>query len=108
MADSVHTNQIKKIVFACEAGMGTSLIGATQLKKKLKQAGFSTEVVNSPVHSIPKDAQVVLAHEILANLAREKAPWAVVISFENFVGNPIYDRIIHAFKDHIDLIASKS
>ena len=107
MADSVPANQVKKIVFACEAGMGTSLLGASQLKKKLRQAELSVEVVNSPVHSIPQDAQVVLAHEILANLAREKAPWAVVISFKNFVGNPMYDKIVQALGDNVDIIASE-
>lgn len=107
MADSVPADQVRKIVFACEAGMGTSLLGATQLKKKLKQAGLNVEVANSPVHTIPQDAQVVLAHKMLASLARERAPWAVVISFDNFVGNPAYDRIVQALRDNADIIPSR-
>jgi mannitol-specific phosphotransferase system IIBC component len=96
---SVPAADVSKIVFVCEAGMGSSLIGANQLKKKLKKAGLSVKVVNSPAHTIPNDAQILVVHQGLANQVREKAPDRVVIAFQNFVGNPVYDEIVHAIEN---------
>lgn len=93
-----RADEVKKIVFACEAGMGSSLIGANQLKRKLKDANLSVEVVHAAVHAIPKDADVIIAHTGLAKRAREVAPNAVVIPFMNFVNNPVYDDLVRKLK----------
>lgn len=62
-AVAVDTKDIRKIVFACDAGMGSSAMGATVLKKKLTAAGLGgIEVMHSPVSSIPSDAQIGRAH----------------------------------------------
>lgn len=106
MASSVPAAEVKKIVFACEAGAGSSLIGANQLKKKLKAAGLDVKVTHSPVHSLPKDAQIIIAHTGLAKQAQAKAPWGVVISFQNFVGNPVYDQIVQAITDGTEIAES--
>ena len=59
----LKSGAVKKIVFACDAGMGSSAMGATVLRKKLTAAGLGDiEVVHSPVSSIPADAQVVVTH----------------------------------------------
>ena len=55
-AEDVHL-----VVFACEAGMGSSLIGANQLKKRVKDAGLGIRVIHSPVNQIPADTDVVIA-----------------------------------------------
>ena len=85
---------VKLIVFACEAGMGSSLIGANQLKKRVKDAGLAVKVIHSPVNQIPGDADVVVAHEGLAARARGAAPQAVVLSFKNFLNNPASDLLV--------------
>jgi mannitol-specific phosphotransferase system IIBC component len=87
-------DQVRLIVFACEAGMGSSLIGANQLKKRVKDAGLDIEVIHSPVNQIPTNADVVLAHQGLADRARKSAPNAVVIPFTNFLNNPATDLLI--------------
>jgi mannitol-specific phosphotransferase system IIBC component len=107
MAKSVAAKDVKKIVFACEAGMGSSLIGANQLKKKLKTAGLEVEVEHSPARDIPKDAQIVIAHEGLAKVAREQAPWAVVIAFSKFVGNPVYDQLVKALQSGVRIAGAE-
>src|SRR5438132_956004 len=56
--------EVRKVVFACEAGMGSSLIGANQLKRKLKDAGLTVEVAHAAVHAIPKHADVNVAHAV--------------------------------------------
>jgi PTS system mannitol-specific IIC component len=53
---------VRLVAFACEAGMGSSLIGANQLKKRLKDARLDVRVVHTPVHEIPADTDVVIAH----------------------------------------------
>ena len=87
-------DQVRLIVFACEAGMGSSLIGANQLKKRLKDAGLDIQVIHSPVNQIPANADVVLAHQGLAERARKSAPSAVVIPFQNFLNNPAADLLL--------------
>jgi mannitol PTS system EIICBA or EIICB component len=82
------------VVFACEAGMGSSLIGANQLKKKLKDAGLPVNVIHSPVNTIPPDTDVVIAHTGLADRARKAAPNAVVLSFNNFLKNTASEQLL--------------
>ena len=87
-------DQVRLIVFACEAGMGSSLIGANQLKKRVKDAGLDVQVIHSPVNQIPTNADVVLAHQGLAERARKAAPNAIVLPFTNFLNNPAADKLV--------------
>lgn len=85
---------VRLVVFACEAGMGSSLIGANQVKKRLKDAGLDVKVIHSPVNEIPAATDVVIAHEGLAERARKVAPNAVVLTFKNFLNNPASDLLV--------------
>ena len=91
-------SDVRLVVFACEAGMGSSLIGANQLKKRIKDAGLDVKVIHSPVNQIPKDTVVVLAHEGLAERARRAAPSAVVLSFKNFLNNSASDMLVQRLR----------
>ena len=93
-----RAEDIKLVVFACEAGMGSSLIGANQLKKRVKDAGLPVTVIHSPVNQIPANTDVVIAHEGLAARARSAAPQAVVLSFKNFLNNPASDKLIRSLQ----------
>lgn len=86
--------EVRLVVFACEAGMGSSLIGANQLKKRLKDARPDVRVIHSPVNQIPPETDVVIAHEGLAERARSAAPQAVVLSFKNFLSNTAADTLV--------------
>jgi PTS system mannitol-specific IIC component len=88
---------VRLVVFACEAGMGSSLIGANQLKKRVKNLGRDDiKVIHSPVNQIPADTDIVIAHEGLAERARKAAPAAVVLTFRNFLNNAASDRLIRS------------
>jgi PTS system mannitol-specific IIC component len=87
---------VKLVVFACEAGMGSSLIGANQLKKRLKDLGHDIRVIHAPVNDIPLDTDVVIAHQGLAERARKSAPNAVVLSFTNFLNNSASDQLVRS------------
>ena len=86
--------EVRLVAFACEAGMGSSLIGANQLKKRVKDAGLNVTVVHTPVNQIPPDTDVVIAHEGLAERARKAAPNAVVLTFRNFLNNPATELLV--------------
>lgn len=85
---------VRKIVFACDAGMGSSAMGANRLKKKLKAAGLDVAVEHASVDDIPDDAQVVISHTNLTERARSAAPQARHFSITNFVNAPEYDEIV--------------
>ncbi|MDF2614361.1 MAG: mtlA, partial [Clostridia bacterium] len=65
----VNTN-VKKIVVACDAGMGSSAMGASKLKAKVKKAGLNIEVINTAIEAIPKDTDIVITHEKLTARAK--------------------------------------
>jgi len=90
MSDRVTkaANEVTLIVFACEAGMGSSLMGANQLKKLVKKANLGVTVVHAPVQQIPDHADVVVTHRGLAAQARIKAPGAAVVAFDMFFNDP--------------------
>jgi len=89
-----RADEVKLVVFVCEAGMGSSLIGANQLKKKIKDAGLDIKVIHSPVNEIPAQTDVVIAHEGLADRARKVAPAAVVLTFRNFMNNTASEKLL--------------
>jgi mannitol-specific phosphotransferase system IIBC component len=90
-------SEIKKVIVACDAGMGSSVLLASQLTKKLRP--FSVAVEHSPVASIPGDADVVLCHVGLADRARAMAPDKVILGFQVFLGDPVFDRLVTAVKE---------
>jgi mannitol-specific phosphotransferase system IIBC component len=100
MAKQIAAADVKKIVIACEAGMGSSVMVTNKLKKKMKEAGLDISVSHTPARAIPRDAQVVVVHKGLAKMAFEKAPWAVIIPFDNFMNIPVFDKIIAAIQNN--------
>src|SRR5438132_14189593 len=94
---------VRVVAFACEAGMGSSLIGANQLKKKIKDLGRDIKVVHTPVNEIPADVDVVIAHEGLAERARKVAPAAVVLTFQNFMNNTASDQVVRSLSTGEDI-----
>lgn len=88
------TVAVKKIVFACDAGMGSSAMGATVLKKKLKAAGLNIEVTHASVQEIPKDAQIIVTHTELKERAAKSNPDARLVPITNFMNAPEYDELV--------------
>lgn len=95
MANTVKTHGIIKIAFACDAGMGSSAMGATVLKKKVEKAGISdVEISHTPVSSIPADIDIVVTHQELGERAAHSNPNAKLILITNFLAAPEYDQLI--------------
>ena len=108
MAQSISAATVKTIIFACEAGMGSSLMSVNSLKKKLKAAQISDVVViHKAAREIPADAQVVIVHKGLAKTARSKAPAAVVLAFNHFLNDPVFDKLVKALAEKTDILATE-
>lgn len=89
---------VQHIIFACDAGMGSSAMGASILKKKVKQVGLDVSVTNMSISNLPVDAEVIITHKDLTSRAKEKSPNAYHISVENFLSSPKYDELIEQLK----------
>ena len=87
--------RIDNIVFACDAGMGSSAMGASVLRKKLQTAGHSeVGVTNKSIANLNDDADIVITHQDLTERARLQAKSATHVSVENFMGSPRYDEVV--------------
>lgn len=91
-------DNVTKIIFACDAGMGSSAMGASLLRKKVKEAGMDISVTNTAISSLPSDAQIVITQEELTPRARNKVPNAYHISVDNFLSSPEYEKLISELK----------
>ena len=90
---------IKKVYVACDAGMGSSAMGASILRKKMKEAGFDDiEVKNVSIPSLPEDVDIVVTHKSLTDRAIAVRPNAIHYSVENFLEGE-YDAIIEKIKE---------
>ncbi len=90
----------KKVVFACDAGMGSSAMGASKLRKKLKNAGITDiEVIHHPVSEIPQDADIVVTHDQLKERATAANPSAYLVTIHDFLNAPEYEKLISDIKD---------
>jgi PTS system mannitol-specific IIC component len=95
----LEKRDIKKIVFACDAGMGSSAMGATKLKKKIQNAGVTdVSVSHSPVSDVPSDADLIICHQELSERAKNANPNALVISITDFLNAPEYEEVIKMLK----------
>jgi len=85
---------ISNIVFACDAGMGSSAMGATVLRKKLKDAGVTgVTVTNKAIANLDGSADLVITQQQLTDRAKKAAPNAVHVSVDNFMNSPAYDEV---------------
>lgn len=96
--DKALKSKVTKIVFACDAGMGSSAMGASLLNDKMKKAGIDIPVINSSINEIPEDADIIITHRELSERAKQKVPGAWHISVDNFLNSPEYDNLINELK----------
>ncbi|UKA58568.1 PTS mannitol transporter subunit IICBA [Arthrobacter sp. FW306-2-2C-D06B] len=96
---AVLTRPIQNIVFACDAGMGSSAMGASVLRNKIKAAGFpDVKVTNSAIANLSDTYDVVVTHQDLTERARPVTSSAVHVSVDNFMNSPRYEEIVELVK----------
>jgi mannitol PTS system EIICBA or EIICB component len=90
---------IHSIVFACDAGMGSSAMGASVLRNKIKKAGFTdVTVTNLAISNLTDDVDLIVTHQDLTPRAETMAPSAQHVSVDNFMNSPQYDAIVEELK----------
>lgn len=94
---TIDGSSIKKLIVACDAGMGSSVMLASTLKKQLAKNGVTVE--HSPVANIPSDADVVVTQTNLAERARGVVPDVPVIPFQLFLGDPKVAALVKAIQN---------
>ncbi|OBF36478.1 PTS mannose transporter subunit IIA [Mycolicibacterium peregrinum] len=95
-----HRGPVNSIVFACDAGMGSSAMGASVLRKKIRSAGFGDiTVTNQSIANLTDTYDLVVTHRDLTDRARLKTASAVHISVEDFMSSPRYDEIVEMLRN---------
>ncbi|MEH2951724.1 PTS mannitol transporter subunit IICBA [Candidatus Merdisoma sp. JLR.KK011] len=86
-------SEVKKIVFACDAGMGSSAMGATKFRNRIKGNRPDITVINTSVDNIPGDCDIAVVQTTLADRAKKSAPQAQLITIGNFLADPALDAL---------------
>ncbi|GAA1167702.1 PTS mannitol transporter subunit IICBA [Nesterenkonia sandarakina] len=99
-AAQVPAQKITNVIFACDAGMGSSAMGASVLRKKIIGAGIEgVTVTNKAVASLPGNADLVITQQQLTDRARAKEPQAVHVSVDSFMNAPEYDDVVELIRE---------
>lgn len=85
--------EIRKIIFACDAGMGSSAMGATKFRNRIKSDRPDITVANTSVDNIPSDCDIAVVQTTLAARAKKSAPQAQLITIGNFLADPALDAL---------------
>ncbi|MFT4050849.1 MAG: PTS mannitol transporter subunit IICB [Microbacterium sp.] len=98
-AATAVTKQINNVVFACDAGMGSSAMGASVLRNKVRKAGFADiSVTNKAIANLDGTEDLVVTQQQLTDRARERTPNAVHVSVDNFMNSPKYDEVVELIR----------
>ncbi|RXK17421.1 PTS mannitol transporter subunit IICB [Macrococcus sp. DPC7161] len=93
-------SKVKKVIFACDAGMGSSAMGAGMMRNKFKKAGINLDVTNTAINQLPSDVDLVITQKVLTDRAIKQVPNAIHISVDNFLNSPRYDELIENLKKY--------
>ena len=88
-----RSSEIRKIIFACDAGMGSSAMGATKFRNRIKNDRPDITVSNTSVDNIPADCDIAVVQTTLAARAKKSAPQAQLITIGNFLADPALDAL---------------
>ncbi|KGQ35881.1 PTS mannitol transporter subunit IICBA [Gallibacterium genomosp. 1] len=103
----INYNGLKKIFVSCDAGMGSSAMGASMLRKKVKDAGLDIEVANCAINDLPDNARLVITHQDLTLRAKQQVPTAMHLSLTNFLDNKFYDHLVSELKAEVGQQSTK-
>ncbi|MDI9231689.1 PTS mannitol transporter subunit IICB [Staphylococcus caprae] len=97
--DAHDYSGVNHVIFACDAGMGSSAMGASMLRNKFKKAGITdVNVTNTAINQLPNDAQLVITQKTLTDRAIKQVPNAIHISVDNFLNSPRYEELLNNLK----------
>lgn len=98
---TINGSDVHKLIVACDAGMGSSVMLASTLRSQLKKQNVTVE--HTAVNSIPADADVIVCHEGLADRARGVAGDTPIVPFKVFLGDPAVTKVVNAIKSGTEI-----
>ncbi|MDQ0728970.1 PTS mannitol transporter subunit IICB [Microbacterium sp. W4I20] len=100
-AGGVATDRrISNVVFACDAGMGSSAMGASVLRNKFKKAGVEgVTVTNQAIANLDGTADLVITQQQLTDRAKDKSPNSLHVSVDNFMNAPQYEEVVEMVRE---------
>ncbi|MDR6172217.1 MULTISPECIES: PTS mannitol transporter subunit IICB [unclassified Curtobacterium] len=99
-ATTATATRVQNLVFACDAGMGSSAMGASVLRNKIKKAGIEgVTVSNKAIANLSGDEDLIITQEELTERAKQKNPNAQHVSVGNFMNAPQYDQVVEQLKN---------
>ncbi|WEK60315.1 MAG: PTS mannitol transporter subunit IICB [Candidatus Microbacterium colombiense] len=99
----VADRTISNVVFACDAGMGSSAMGASVLRNKFKKAGVEgVTVTNQAIANLDGTADLVITQQQLTDRARSKSPNSIHVSVDNFMNAPQYEEVVEMVREQRD------
>ena len=103
LATTETATRIQNVVFACDAGMGSSAMGASVLRNKVTKAGIAgVTVTNKAIANLDGTEDLVITHKDLTDRAKKQGPKAVHVSVDNFMNSPKYDEVVELLKSQVD------
>lgn len=95
IAEEISAANVRQIIFACDAGMGSSAMGASLLRDKVKKAGLDVPVSNKAISALEDtENTLIVTQEELADRALQRTPRAIHVAVDNFLTSPKYDEIV--------------
>lgn len=93
---TVDYSSVSKIAYACDAGLGSSAMGASILQKKMKKAGMNhISVFHLSISNLPVEADIIVTHESLEERVREKQPNTHCIAITDYLNDPAYGELVN-------------
>lgn len=99
----IKTEDVRKIVFACDAGMGSSAMGATKFRNRIKAKRPDLTVINTSVDTIPSDCNIAVVQITLAERARKSVPGARIVTINNFLADAALDALYEELTGTLDV-----
>src|SRR5690625_1099003 len=88
------------VFFVCEAGIGSSAMGAAILRRKLQEANVPILVENTSINGIPDRADLIICHERLLPTIKEMVPNKDYFSLRSFTDMKAYDQLVKKLKEN--------
>lgn len=93
--DNISLENIHKISFACDAGMGSSAMGATRFKNRLQKLGINNiEVKHYRIEDVPEDSEIIVVHKNLADRTSQTHPNIRLVTLTNYLQDPAIDELL--------------
>lgn len=92
--DESRLGFINLIMFACDAGMGSSALGATRFRKRTSLAGLEVKVRNCAVDQVPEATDLIVCQRGLAERVKATNPGKEVVIIDNFLSDPALDMLL--------------